>query len=242
MHRTVPLLIQDKNGTPVVGLTASDLSGEFRGKPVQILSVTVDGRPRQIVILLDASGSMYYLENGKWPVTLRIIADLLASVRKQDSISLMIFSGKVDEVMDAAQGREAILKRLRELAPGRKAFPKWNGTTAIWDSILAATSSPQALHSGDVIYLVSDGDDNASREQRSRVRHKLLEQGIRIFAFLLSSGPYYGAEDSEDVIGLARKTGAFPLCFLLKSFLLPAQFSHCEKRNFWASSGRSRLS
>jgi len=136
LHRTVPLLIQDKNGTPVVGLTASDLSGEFRGKPVQILSVTVDGRPRQIVILLDASGSMYYLENGKWPVTLRIIADLLASVRKQDSISLMIFSGKVDEVMDAAQGREAILKRLRELAPGRKAFPKWNGTTAIWDSIL----------------------------------------------------------------------------------------------------------
>jgi len=207
LHRTVPLVVQDKNGTPEVGLTASDLSGEFRGKPVQILSVTVDDHPRQILILLDASGSMIELGNGKWPLTLRIIADLLASVRQQDSISLMIFSGKVDEVIDAAQGREAILKRLRELVPGRKAFPKGSRYTAIWDAILTATSSPKPLHSGDVIYLVSDGEDNASRKNHSRVRHTLLEQGIRIFALLLSSSPYYGAGDHEAVRGLVSNTG-----------------------------------
>jgi hypothetical protein len=65
---------------------------------------------------------------------------------------------------------------------------------------------------------VSDGDDNASREKHSRVRHKLLEQGIRIFAFLLSSGPYFGAEDSEDVIGLARKTGGVSIVVSAKEF------------------------
>ncbi len=170
LHRTVPLVVQDKNGTAEVGLTASDLSGEFRVKPVQILSVTVDDHPRQI-------------------------------------ISLMIFSDKVDEVIDAAQGREAILKRLRELVPGRKAFPKGSRYTAIWDAILTATSSPKPLHSGDVIYLVSDGEDNASRKKHSRVRHTLLEQGIRIFALLLSSSPYYGAGDHEAVRGLVSNTG-----------------------------------
>lgn len=218
LQREVPVIVQDKNGTPVAGITASDLNGKFRDMPVQILSVTVDDHPRQIVILLDASGSMNDLESGKWQITLRIIADLLASIRQQDSVSLMIFSGDVDEVMGAAQGREAILKRLRELSPGKKSLPKWSRTTAIWDAILKAISSPQPLRSGDVIYLVSDADDNASRKKHSEVRRKLLEHGIRIFSFLLPSGPFARAEDSEDVIGLARKTGGISILISPKEF------------------------
>src|SRR5712691_9635588 len=217
LHRTVPLIVQDKNGTPVVGLTASDLSGEFRGKPVQILSVAVDDRPRQILILLEASEGMIQLDNGKWQLTLRVVADLLASLPQEDALSMTVFWGKEGEAIDAVQGREAILKRLRELAPGTTAFPKRSRST-IWDAILASTSSPQPLHSGDVIYLVGDGEDNTSSQKFSQVKGKLLERGIRVFAFLLPLGHYYGEETRNDMMGLVGGTGGVSLVFSPKQF------------------------
>src|SRR5467141_1462932 len=53
-------------GQPVASVPTSSFKGEFRGKPVRILSATRDLGPRRIVVLLDASASMAGLKKEKW--------------------------------------------------------------------------------------------------------------------------------------------------------------------------------
>src|SRR2546428_12528825 len=53
-------------GQPVASVPTSSFKGEFRGKPVRILSATRDLGPRRIVVLLDASASMAGFQKEKW--------------------------------------------------------------------------------------------------------------------------------------------------------------------------------
>jgi acyl-CoA synthetase (NDP forming) len=78
-QRTVLATVIDKPGNPVRGLSAANFRGEFRGHTVQIISATLDTRPRRIVLLVDASGSMTAADSRrKWDAA-KMIATALAT-------------------------------------------------------------------------------------------------------------------------------------------------------------------
>src|SRR5262245_31060059 len=53
------------------------------------------------------------------------------------------------------------------------------GRTLLFDSIHQVLNDFAKLESGDAIYLVTDGGDNQSKTSLARLRHELINRGIR---------------------------------------------------------------
>jgi hypothetical protein len=107
LHRQVPVNLLDHWGYPQREIETADLRGDFRGKPIQILRVSKDARPRRIVILLDTSGSMLETENKKWMMALQVAGDAAAFLPPDSEVALGTFAEKIEEPVDFAQGRKA---------------------------------------------------------------------------------------------------------------------------------------
>ena len=181
LQRTVVANVLTEAGQPVADVPASSFRGTFRGKPVRVLSATRDLGPRRVVVLLDASGSM--LDGGaKWPLARRAVGDILNALPAKNQITLLVFAAKVDAVVGFSEGRQAIADKIAALEAGRKAFPKGSRNTALLDAMLQGLSLLQPAQQGDVIYLISDGGDNASRAEPDKLERELLATGVRLFA------------------------------------------------------------
>ena len=180
LQRTVVANVLTEAGQPVADVPASSFRGTFRGKPVRVVSATRDLRPRRIVVLLDASGSM--LEGGgKWQLARRAVGDILSALPAKDQIALLVFAAKVDAVVGFSEGRRAIADKIAALEAGRKAFPKGSRYTALFDAMMESLSLLQPAQQGDVIYLISDGGDSDSRAKPDKVKQALLRAGVRLF-------------------------------------------------------------
>jgi hypothetical protein len=212
-QETVFANVTDPDGNPAPGLKATNFRASFRGRPVQILSASMNIEPRRIVLLLDASGSMLGPETGKWKAALGVAKNLVEKLPPPHSIGLLVFALKIDERVDFTQNRQAILDLLNNLQAGEKALPKGLRTTALWDAILeglALLGSPQP---GDAIYAITDGGDNASITSPGKVKRALLAARVRLFALLpplscLGSGRTLEEIEGPDTLeDLANTTG-----------------------------------
>jgi hypothetical protein len=171
----------DAQGTPVPGLSRANFSARFRGKPVNITFAELDTHTRRIIILLDASGSML---TERWKPALDAADDLLMKVPARIPVALSVFSDRVESKVSFSQGRAAIGAELTALRRGRKALPKGERETALWDSVLDALEMFGTPHLGDVIYAITDGDDNKSKHDYRKVEQALASSGVRLFAFM----------------------------------------------------------
>jgi len=186
--REIPINVTDPAGVIVTDLNPATFLAKVHGKPVQVLSVARDSRPRRIVILLDASSSMT-IEPIKWAMALRTATELLNAAPASDTFSLIVFTNAVQETVDFTQDRGSILTSLQKIERGKKALPKGTkGSTALWDAISAGATLLGSSTPGDVIYAITDGDDNASEEKPSVIERTLLEKGIRLFGFFFDEG------------------------------------------------------
>ena len=175
-RRTIAVSVTDKNGEPVTGLTAADFRGEFRGQPVQILSVTTRIFPMRIVVVLDRSGSM----QDKWAVVMEAARHIYAIAPSDVSLGLILFNDVVTDKLYFENPRAAVINALVE-AEKQKGAAK--GRTALLDALGAALDmNPQPLPA-DVIYVIADGEENRSRTKYGELEKRLLASDMRVFAF-----------------------------------------------------------
>lgn len=203
LHRQVPVNLLDQWGYPQREIETAGLRGDFRGKPIQILRVTKDVRPRRIVILLDTSGSMLETENKKWMMALQVAGDAAAFLPPDSEVALGTFAEKIEETVDFAQGRKAVAEKIFALKPGIKAVHSKLRATALWDSLLEAQDRLGRSQPGDVIYLISDGGDNKSKTKPHEVESAYLRAGLRLFAFLLVSRSARGQMMPDEADGVS---------------------------------------
>jgi Mg-chelatase subunit ChlD len=187
LRRTVPLTVWAADGAPVHGIALADLQAKFSGKAVKILSVTPDQRPHRIVILLDQSGSMAGSRDvGKWDFALSLARHPLQAPLSNSQFALLTFAQKINERIDFTADPNAVQKRLEEFRSDTgSANNRPRGRTAIQDAILAGLQMLPHPSSADIIYLVSDGMDDASHSNARDVREALRKSGVRLFATLL---------------------------------------------------------
>jgi hypothetical protein len=183
--RTVPVSVVDEQWLPVQGLSAANFRGKLRGHDVEILSASIDTRPRRIVLLLDASGSM--IGDG-WETEKSLSEDLIRSAPPRASIAQMAFSETVLDTADFARDPRALLERLAALVKVCEQ-PRKTRRTALYDAIASARGTLEVPDFGDVIYVVTDADDNKSRTKPKKVEDQLLTAGIRLFAVVI--GPQF---------------------------------------------------
>lgn len=209
--RTVPVTVVDKQGNLVAGLTVANFRGNFRGKPVEILSVTPDTRPRRIVIVLDASGSMMGPEPGSWGLVPAIAAQLFRVAPSYSRFALIVFSSTIQQKVGFDQEPLALTRALAILPDKALRGVKVEGKTALLDALAAALSELNPPHPGDAIFAITDGGDNRSKIERGDLEHALVAKGVRVFVCMplpaLRARTPEEASGPQNMISLARATG-----------------------------------
>ncbi len=217
LHRTLPITVHDSHWLQFHGLTPEDFQAKFRGQPVKILSLHPDTRPHRIVVLLDTSGSMRGEVSGKeWKLASSVAAHFGQANLKSTSLALFLFSDKVLEQIDFAQGNSVIANRLLNIWSD-PTYVKKNvrGTTALFDTISSALRSLGGSGYSDSVYVISDGGDNHSRSSFGNVRNALAAAGVRLHVTLLAPESLSSPQESmgaKDLSDLVMESGGLLVC------------------------------
>ncbi len=198
LRRTVFASVVDQEGAFIPGLTAGHFRGSFRRKPVKILSARVESKPRRIVVMLDASGSMAQDRSLRWHLARKIASDLISRMPVETPVALVVFAKSILRTVGFDQGREAALRELAALEkhPNLKS-PET--LTAIYDALLEGAELLGSPEDGDAIYLLTDGWDTASRATPKNAGHAFVAKRARLFGFLL-----YPVETDPPTVGPDR--------------------------------------
>lgn len=181
LNRTIAASVTTETGQPVKGLVAANFRAKFRGKSVDIVSADDEAGSRRIVIVLDASRSM----SERWPIEISVAKGLLTALPAENTFALLTFAKQVEDQVDFTQGREAVSDDLVRLKAKDWTLPKGHlRKTALLDTLVAALDLLRPSRVGDAIYLISDGDDNASLTSFSDVKTLFLASGVRLFSLI----------------------------------------------------------
>lgn len=201
-RRAISVSVMDKEGNFVEGLTAENFEVKIGRKQVRVDSARVDVRPRRIAIVLDISGSM---EEQKLIGTAELVAfNAVTSLTPNHHVSFYTISTSPEKIVTLTNNRKEAVSALKSFVQGKKKKDKKLRRTALWDTLyLAATDFPQKAF-GDVIYLITDGGDSASKIKKKKVEEELLRRGIRVFSVCLDD-PYFTRGGTEAPSRVCRR-------------------------------------
>jgi hypothetical protein len=214
LTRTIPVTPIDARGTPLQDLQASSLLGKVHGRPVAILSATLNTQPRRIMICVDTSGSM--MAPGLWSVIRMMLEDIARVGPTVGQLGMELFAEDVFDVVNISPNPNAVRMKTASVlaAEVEDLVPKRARKTALVDALWQAGDHFTPPRPGDVIYVLTDGHDNRSHHTGKQLEDRLLSRATRVFAFLtaLPFTPYGRvlAEEEfgpEALNGIATMTG-----------------------------------
>ncbi len=211
---SIPIVIRDARGEVIHGFSREDLEVKVDGKFRGIDSIHREDRPRHIVIVLDASGSMKGIGNEiPWHEAIASVK-LLASSEGRAYAALLIFNTKIVEEIGFARDNSAVTKRLGDLSKDAGYLShSVKGTTHLYDAMSRALQLLEKPNSADALYVVSDGGENGSKIRQSELQRALAKSGVRVFFTLLHIPTEHRIHSAEEeIVGpnsfeLTQRTG-----------------------------------
>lgn len=201
LHATV---VDDKNHL-VTNLEKTDFTVFENNQPQKITSFRHEDVPVAMGIVIDNSGSM----REKRDKVNKAALNLVRSSNPQDQVFVVNFNDEY--YLD--QGFTSDINKLREALEKVEA----RGGTALYDAIVASADyeKKQARLQKKVLFVVTDGEDNASRESLEEAVRRLQEEnGPAVYAIgLLGEEKARRARRALETISL--RTGG--ICFLPKT-------------------------
>lgn len=163
--------VRDATGRPVLGLTESDfIVAEDRVRQT-LESCTVATLPVNVVLVLDASGSVF----SELASIRRAAASFVDALGPEDRVSVVQFAEKVELIQDWTGDRDAIEHALNWRYRGGEA-------TAMWDALyLAAEEQLSKVEGRRAIILLSDGVDTVSKVNEGYTRAALDRSGTSLY-------------------------------------------------------------
>jgi len=162
LHATV---VDDKNHL-VTGLEKADFTVYEDGKPQKITSFRHEDIPVAMGIVIDNSGSM----RDKRPAVNAAAINFVKSSNPQDKVFVVNFNE--DFFLD--QDYTASVPKLKDALERIEA----RGGTALYDAVVASSDhlKKSGLLEKKVLLVVTDGEDNASRESLEQAIRRLQEE------------------------------------------------------------------
>jgi Ca-activated chloride channel family protein len=151
---TVSVVVNNRNGRPVTGLSRTDFNLLDAGEPREIAGFRSEPAPISLAVLFDISGSMNVISkvaHGRDAV--RHLASWLEP--GNDQIALFAFDTRLLELQPFTTAPDDVVRRLDSLKPF--------GSTALYDAI-AQTGRRLAAQAGPrrAVVVITDGVDNRS--------------------------------------------------------------------------------
>lgn len=234
LERTIPVSISSDDGSQTPELTAASLEGTYDKKPVIVKSAQPAKTPPRVILLVDTSGSMRNLAGPSVDSAEAVVSRL----PKDFPIGLAFFgSGTVPVVLPTMDRAEVTI----QLEALRKHGRTFRGKTAIWSALQESVKMLGTPMPGDVIYLISDGGENASKAKESDIEKEFGSSGVRLFALLLKHvmpTPQNVGEDAGSILrDVAVPTGG---TVIVQSELGP-EFPVSEREMFVDKHGKPTL-
>jgi hypothetical protein len=180
-HRTLTVSTGSTDGSSVPLLDNANFEGTIGKKSIHVNSAVMNREPVRVILLLDISGSMQGLITGHEDnYSVELARDLVANMPPESAIGLGFFYTELVPVLRPTSDRKALKFQLE----GLRSHPEsLRGKTALLDAVLGSVKMFDHPQPGDVIYVITDGADNASRITTNHVSQTLAEAGIRLFAY-----------------------------------------------------------
>lgn len=175
----VLVTVRDKEGHIVQNLTREDFTLEEAGRPqtLRYFSRETD-LPLTLGLLVDTSGSERRLIGQEQTASFRFLVEVLRE--DKDMAFLIHFDRDVELLQDLTSSRKRLERALADLEPdesqwswGRRGSPGGShrgprGGTTLYDAVyLASNDVMRKQHGRKALILLSDGEDNASKEPLS---------------------------------------------------------------------------
>jgi VWFA-related protein len=196
---TVLITARAKNGAPT-DLSAADLDVKVDGKPLTVNEVHRLSRSMlHYCLLFDLSGSeRSHLKQGEDDAA-RLLSKVLQT---GDRGFLVPFNEKFHFSAEETDPQELVNALVRE-----RAF----GGTAFYDAIVGAADHIAQSAPDRVMFIMSDGEDNASLADQNAVVSALLTAGIKIYAngrhYDPTAGPFQSERGAKILKKIAESTG-----------------------------------
>lgn len=193
-------VFDETSSLPIEGLVRENFHAKVHGQELPILSVSRAPAQRRVVFVIDRSGSMTSATESGY--IKRILDDAISAIPNSGSIAFLAFSGQFSKQVDFAQGRPpghtiSDLLRWEPTGKGNKL------RTPLWDNIDAALHMLNPPWEGDVIVVISDGNDNMSKLSEGDIRKELLASGVPLFAVILAR-PHAATPEERTAPALLR--------------------------------------
>lgn len=190
----------DEKGRAVEGLTQGDFRVWEDSAPQRISAFRHQDLPVSMGILIDDSGSM----RDKRATVNQAAMDLLRNSNRQDSAFVVNFS-------DRAYLDQGFTTDLISLNRGLSRFDA-QGTTALYDAVAASADelAKGVKFEKQVLLIVSDGADNASRLSREQAIRRVQNLGgpvVYSIGLLFDSDPRESERAKDALLNLSDDTG-----------------------------------
>jgi VWFA-related protein len=194
---TLNLAAIDANERFVSDLQPEELVIRDNGEVQEILDFARGEAPLRISLLVDQSGSMA----DKMEETLAALTRFLRQLGPDDQVKLMAFNDRVTSYTP--------FTNMHELVGSFAQAIRAEGDTALYDALLYGyrqLASHQDARERRVIFLLTDGDDRASRNALRPALERIRNGGVTVFA--LAQGEALDSGNLRDVLReIADQTG-----------------------------------
>jgi hypothetical protein len=176
-RRVLAVNVIDREGHQVSTLSAVNFRGKVRGDQVRIDSAVFDTSPRRVALVIDTSVSVVGEEAAlQW----RVAQDLVADLAPGHAIAVFALGRELRELRGPTNDPRLLLATL---AQARATAPA--GPSALHDGVVEASRSFATPGFADVVCLVTDGEDTASRLSPREAERAVGETGARVFVVLV---------------------------------------------------------
>lgn len=192
----VPVSVLNVRGVPVHGLSRNQFRVFEDGVEQTIQSFAQTDGPVSFGIVFDASRSM----EPRLDQAREAVARLFEEALHGDEYSLVEFNDTARTLCDFTPDTGLVQSAISRISA--------KGWTALFDGVhLSARSMRKARNPRRALVVLSDGEDNFSRHQKSELRAYLREAGVVVYSIGLSAGPF--SQPSRHLRILSRETGGW---------------------------------
>jgi hypothetical protein len=170
----IPVVVTHFDNRLVRELTSSEFSVHLGGVPKTVDSVSIDGSPKRVALIIDASRN---IPDDEWKLGTEMAASFVEHARPKDQFAFLVIGagGTSDSLMFS----DDVAERLRKLAGSRPAATEAN--ERIYDAILAAINRLDPPQFGDAIFLFGHHEDFGSAAAPDHVLELIQRNKLRFY-------------------------------------------------------------
>src|SRR5215470_3345737 len=201
---TVPVVVTDRYGQFVTGLSQNDFKLQENGEPQQIASFSSTEAPFNVALLIDTSRST----RNKLGAIRKAALNFVTQLQPNDRVLIVTFDEKVSFLGDFTSDRREIERAIRSV--------KSSYLTSLYDAVyLTITEKLAPIKGRKAIVALTDGEDTWSRRATYESTLELVaDAGVSVYAIQYDTRNDGGSPMSP--LALPRMPGSYLISPLIQ--------------------------